>query len=99
MKEFRIRFAIAFCQLNRLLNIVSFPISVSDNGLGKENESRTNSMSNNKGSSLQKTPTIKTPVKKPPVHHKSSEKPDLPKLHVSIKSSKVPCYLSFSVLV
>ncbi|XP_022138707.1 uncharacterized protein LOC111009803 [Momordica charantia] len=53
-----------------------------DNGLGEENESRTNSTSNNKGSSLQKTHTIRNPVKKHQVHHKSSEKPDPPKLHL-----------------
>lgn len=62
--------------------------SISDNVVGKENESRMNSTSNNKGSSIKKIHTIKTPVKKPPVRNKSSEKPNSPKLNVSINLQK-----------
>ena len=69
--------------------------SVSDNGLGKENESRMNSTSNHKVSSLQKTHTIKTPVKKSPARYKSSAKPNSPKLNVSMKFP----YYSFLVLL
>ncbi|KAA0064363.1 DUF547 domain-containing protein/Lzipper-MIP1 domain-containing protein [Cucumis melo var. makuwa] len=53
-----------------------------DNVVGKENESHMNSTSNNKGSSIKKIHKIKTPVKKPPVRNKSSEKPNSPKLNL-----------------
>ncbi|XP_022936171.1 uncharacterized protein LOC111442849 isoform X2 [Cucurbita moschata] len=56
-------------------------VQKTDNGLGKENESRMNSTSNHKVSSLQKTHTIKTPVKKSPARYKSSAKPNSPKLN------------------
>ncbi|KAM3710473.1 hypothetical protein ACB098_01G033400 [Castanea mollissima] len=48
--------------------------SLSDDGRGKEDQSCTNSTRNQKGSSMHKSQTTKTPVKRPIISHISAEK-------------------------
>ncbi|XP_050267254.1 uncharacterized protein LOC126712001 isoform X2 [Quercus robur] len=48
--------------------------SLSDDGRGKEDQPCTNSTRNQKGSSMHKSQTTKTPVKKPIISHISAEK-------------------------
>ncbi|MBA0836983.1 hypothetical protein Goarm_009170 [Gossypium armourianum] len=48
--------------------------SLSDEGRGKENQSCTNSTKSNKGSLVDKSPTVKTPVKRPLIDSKPVEK-------------------------
>ncbi|KAK9270284.1 hypothetical protein L1049_025861 [Liquidambar formosana] len=48
--------------------------SLPDDGRGKENQSCTNSAKKNKHSPNQKSQTIRTPVKRPPIEHRSAEK-------------------------
>ncbi|KAH1065645.1 hypothetical protein J1N35_030632 [Gossypium stocksii] len=48
--------------------------SLSDEGRGKENQSCTNSTKSNKGSLVDKSPTVKTPVKRPLIDSKPAEK-------------------------
>ncbi|MBA0864956.1 hypothetical protein Goshw_007603 [Gossypium schwendimanii] len=47
--------------------------SLSDEGRGKENQSCTNSSKSNKGSLVDKSPTVKTPVKRPLIDSKPLE--------------------------
>nr|KJB58412.1 hypothetical protein B456_009G209300 [Gossypium raimondii]KJB58413.1 hypothetical protein B456_009G209300 [Gossypium raimondii]KJB58414.1 hypothetical protein B456_009G209300 [Gossypium raimondii]KJB58416.1 hypothetical protein B456_009G209300 [Gossypium raimondii]KJB58417.1 hypothetical protein B456_009G209300 [Gossypium raimondii] len=48
--------------------------TLSDEGRGKENQSCTNSTKSNKGSLVDKSPTVKTPVKRPLIDSKPVEK-------------------------
>lgn len=48
--------------------------SLSDDGRGKEDQSCTNSMRNQKGSSMYRSQTIKTPFKRPLISHRTAEK-------------------------
>ena len=47
---------------------------IPDDGQGKEDQPRTNSTRNQKGSSMHKSQTTKTPVKRPIISHISAEK-------------------------